>query len=173
MGGERLQRTRPALIAVALYAGAALSVFPLTDGGELHHGRIDNLLTLFTFEWTRTTLFTAPGRLFDGLAYHPYPGSLFYTHLTFGGLPIYVPLATAIGPGAAYAALTIATPVLNATATYVAVRIWLGRWWPAFIAGFVFGYATLPLHFSQFPHLAMFWWTPVALAFWFSFLKRP
>ncbi len=171
-GGERLRHTLPALIAVALYAGAALSVFPLTGGGGLHHGRIDNLLTLFTFEWTRTALFTAPGRLFDGLAYHPYPGSLFYTHLMLGGLPIYVPLATAIGPGAAFAALTIATPILNATATYVAVRIWLGRWWPAFIAGLVFGYATLPLHFSQFPHLAMFWWTPIALAFWFSFLKR-
>ena len=68
-------------------AGAALSVFPLTDGGGLYHGRIDNPLTLFTFEWTRTALFTAPGRLFDGLAYDPYPGALFYTHPMLGGLP--------------------------------------------------------------------------------------
>ena len=157
----------------AIYLIAALRALPLPAGDQIHYGHIDNLLNLYTLEWMRYAIAAEPQRLFTGLAYHGMGDSLFYTHLLLGGLPIYAPVAAVFGPGAGLNAMTIASPILNGLATAAAAWLLVGRWWPAAAAGFVFAFAPIQQEFFQFHHLMMFWWTPLALALWLWFVRRP
>ena len=159
--------------AIAMYAAAAMLALPPASGDQFHYGHVDNLLILYTLEWMRYAIFAEPQRLFEGLAYFGMGDSLFYTHLLLGGMPIYAPVATIFGPGAGLNVLTIASPILNALAAAGAAWLLVGRWWPAVAAGFVFAYAPIQQEFYQFHHLLMFWWTPLAVALWFWFLRRP
>ena len=158
---------------IAIYTVAALRVLPPLTGDQYHYGHVDNLLNLYTLEWMRYAILAEPQRLFTGLAYYGMGDSLFYTHLLLGGLPIYAPVAAIFGPGAGLNAMTMASPILNGMATAAAAWLLIGRWWPAAVAGFVFAFAPIQQEFYQFHHLMMFWWTPLALACWFWFLKRP
>lgn len=160
-------------LAVALYAIAALRALPPLAGDQIHYGHVDNLLNLYTLEWMRYAIVAEPQRLFTGLGKYGMGDSLFYTHLLLGGLPVYAPVAAIFGPGAGLNAMTIASPILNGLATAAAAWLLVGRWWPAVIAGFVFAFAPIQQEFYQFHHLMMFWWTPLALALWLWFLRRP
>ena len=164
------------LLALAVYAAATVTVFPLlalVEPQKIFYGNVDSLLILATLEWERVALLTDPTGLLDGFVYFPFKGTMFFTHLMLGALPVYVPAATFFGSSIGFAALVLFTPVLNAMAMFGAGWFLLGRWWPAFIAGFVFAFNPLQMHYSQFAHLAVFWWTPLAIACWFWFLKRP
>jgi hypothetical protein len=164
------------LLAFAVYAVATVTVFPLfalIEPQKIFYGNVDSLLILATLEWERIALLTDPSRLFDGLVYFPFNGTMFFTHLMLGALPIYVPVATFFGSSVGFAALVLFSPVLNAMAMFGAGWFLLGRWWPALIAGFVFAFNPLQMHYSQFAHLAVFWWTPLAIASWFWFVKKP
>ncbi len=164
------------LLAFAVYAVATLTVFPLSvliEPQKIFYGNVDSLLILATLEWERVALLTDPTRLFDGLVYFPFKGTMFFTHLMLGALPVYMPVATFFGSSVGFAALVLVTPVLNAMAMFGAGWFLLGRWWPAFIAGFVFAFNPLQMHYTQFAHLAVFWWTPLAIASWFWFVKKP
>ncbi len=158
---------------LAIYLIAALRALPLPAGDQIHYGHVDNLLNLYTLEWMRYAILAEPQRLFTGLAYHGMGDSLFYTHLLLGGLPIYAPVAAVFGPDAGLNAMTIASPILNGLATAVVAWLLVGRWWPAVAAGFVFAFAPIQQEFFQFHHLMMFWWTPLALALWLWFVRRP
>ncbi len=159
--------------AGALFVAAALATLPPLPGDQFHLGHKDNVLFLYSMEWARVALFSEPQRFFEGLMYYGMGDSVFYTHLLLGGLPVYVPVATLFGPGVGINVLTIASPVLNAAAAAAAGWVLLGRWAPAVLAGFVFGFAPISQEFFQYHHLLMAWWTPLALAFWFAFLRRP
>ncbi len=159
--------------AAALFLVSALHTLPLVDGEHYHYGHIDNILFIFTMEWTRYALFSEPQRFFEGLMYFGMGDSVFYTHLLLGGLPIYAPVAAIFGPGVGINVLTIASPILNASAATAAAWILLRRWWPSVIAGFIFAFAPIQQEFFQFHHMLMFWWTPLAMMCWFSFLQRP
>ena len=184
-GGRRLRRTRDLAAAptaewlvkvgvtLAVYLIAALRALPLPAGDQFHYGHVDNVLNLYTLEWMRYAIVADPQRLFTGLAYHGMGDSLFYTHLLLGGLPIYAPVAAVFGPGAGLNVMTIASPILNGLATAAAAWLLVGRWWPAAAAGFVFAFAPIQQEFYQFHHLMLFWWTPLALAFWFWFVRGP
>ncbi|MDE2897837.1 MAG: hypothetical protein OXO54_05905 [Chloroflexota bacterium] len=160
-------------MTMAMYTGAALRDLPPLSGNQYHYGHVDNLLNLYTLEWMRYAIVAEPQRLFTGLAYYGMGDSLFYTHLLLGGLPIYAPVAALFGPGAGLNAMTIASPILNGLATAAAAWLLVGRWWPAAIAGFVFAFAPIQKEFYQFHHLMLFWWTPLAFAFWFWFRTKP
>ncbi|MBH40526.1 MAG: hypothetical protein CL790_04780 [Chloroflexi bacterium] len=167
---------RSILLAFAVYAVATVTVFPLSvliEPQKIFYGNVDSLLILATLEWERVALLTDPTRLFDGLVYFPFKGTMFFTHLMLGALPVYMPVATFFGSSVGFAALVLLTPVLNAMAMFGAGWFLLGRWWPAFIAGFVFAFNPLQMHYTQFAHLAVFWWTPLAIASWFWFIKKP
>ncbi len=184
-GGRRLRRTRDLAAApttewlvkvgvtFAVYLIAALRALPLPAGDQFHYGHVDNVLNLYTLEWMRYAIVADPQRLFTGLAYHGMGDSLFYTHLLLGGLPIYAPVAAVFGPGAGLNVMTIASPILNGLATAAAAWLLVGRWWPAAVAGFIFAFAPIQQEFYQFHHLMLFWWTPLALAFWFWFVRGP
>ncbi len=159
--------------AGALYVAAALATLPPLPGDQFHLGHKDNVLFLYSMEWARVSLLSEPQRFFEGLMYYGMGDSVFFTHLLLGGLPVYVPVATLFGPGAGINVLTIASPVLNAAAAAAAAWVLLGRWAPAVLAGFVFGFAPISQEFSQYHHLLMAWWTPLAIACWFAFLRRP
>lgn len=159
--------------AGALYIAAALATLPPLPGDQFHLGHKDNVLFLYSMEWARVALFSEPQRFFEGLMYYGMGDSVFYTHLLLGGLPVYVPVAALFGPGVGINVLTIASPVLNAAAAAAAAWVLLGRWAPAALAGFVFGFAPISQEFIQYHHLLMAWWTPLALACWFWFLRRP
>ncbi len=159
--------------AATLYIAAALATLPPLPGDQFHLGHKDNVLFLYSMEWARVALFSEPLRFFEGLMYYGMGDSVFYTHLLLGGLPVYVPVATLFGPGVGINVLTIASPVLNAAAAAAAAWVLLGRWAPAVLAGFVFGFAPISQEFFQYHHLLMAWWTPLTLAFWFAFLRRP
>ena len=158
---------------VAIYAVAALRALPPLAGDQIHYGHVDNVLNLYTLEWMRYAILAEPQRLFAGLAYYGMGDSLFYTHLLLGGLPIYAPVAAVFGPGAGLNVMTIASPILNGLATAAAAWLLVGRWWPAAAAGFVFAFAPVQQEFYQFHHLMLFWWTPLALAFWLWFMRSP
>jgi hypothetical protein len=160
-------------MTVAAYTVAALRALPLPAAGQYHYGHVDNLLNLYTLEWMRYAILAEPQRLFSGLAYYGMGDSLFYTHLLLGGLPIYAPVAAVFGPGAGLNVMTIASPILNALATAAVAWLLVHRWWPAAAAGFVFGFAPIQQEFFQFHHLMLFWWTPLALAFWLWFMRGP
>ncbi len=169
-------RSLSILLAFAVYAVATVTVFPLfvlIEPQKMFYGNVDSLLILSTLEWERVALLTDPTRFFDGLVYFPFKGTMFFTHLMLGALPVYMPVATFFGSSVGFAALVLFTPVLNAMAMFGAGWFLLGRWWPAFIAGFVFAFNPLQMHYSQFAHLAVFWWTPLAIASWFWFVKKP
>ena len=176
-----VRRLRPALntwwvrlAAIALlYASAAIATLRPTADGRIHFATIDNFLYLYTLEWERSALLTEPHRFFEGLGFFGMGDSMFYTHLLLGGLPVYVPIATVFGPIAGLNALVILSPVLNAAAAAGAAWLLLGRWWPAVLAGFVFGFAPVQQEVSGFLHMLIFWWTPLAAALWFWFLRRP
>ena len=159
--------------AGALYVAAALATLPPLPGDQFHLGHKDNVLFLYSMEWARVSLLSEPQRFFEGLMYYGMGDSVFFTHLLLGGLPVYVPVATLFGPGVGINVLTIASPVLNAAAAATAAWVLLGRWAPAVLAGFVFGFAPISQEFFQYHHLLMAWWTPLALACWFAFLRRP
>lgn len=159
--------------AGALYIAAALATLPPLPGDQFHLGHKDNVLFLYSMEWARVSLFGEPQRFFEGLMYYGMGDSVFYTHLLLGGLPVYAPVATLFGPGVGINVLTIASPVLNAAAAAAAAWFLLGRWAPSVVAGFVFGFAPVSQEFFQYHHLLMAWWTPLALACWFWFLRRP
>ena len=144
-----------------------------TGDGRIHFATIDNFLFLYTLEWERTALLTEPHRFFAGLGFFGMGDSLFYTHLLLGGLPIYGVVSTLFGPVAGLNALVIISPVLNAAAAATAAWFLLGRWWPAVLAGFVFAFAPVQQEVSGFLHMHMFWWTPLAAALWFWFLRQP
>ena len=146
---------------------------PPAAGDQFHYGHIDNVMVLYMLEWTRYAIFAEPQRLFEGLAYFGMGDSLFYHHLLLGGLPIYAPVAAIFGPGVGLNVLTIASPFLNATAAATAAWLLVGRWWPAVLAGFIFAFAPIQKEFLQFHSLIIFWWTPLAVALWFWFLRRP
>ena len=146
---------------------------PPAAGDQFHYGHIDNVMVLYMLEWTRYAIFAEPQRLFEGLAYYGMGDSLFYHHLLLGGLPIYAPVAAIFGPGVGLNVLTIASPFLNATAAATAAWFLVGRWWPAVVAGFIFAFAPIQKEFLQFHSLLIFWWTPLAVALWFWFLRRP
>ncbi len=159
--------------AAALFAAAALTTLPPAAGDQFHYGHIDSLMVLYMLEWTRYAVFAEPQRLFEGLAHYGMGDSFFYHHLLLGGLPIYAPVAAIFGPGVGLNVLTIASPFLNATAAATAAWFLVGRWWPAVVAGFIFAFAPIQKEFLQFHSLLMFWWTPLAMALWFWFLRRP
>ena len=159
--------------AAALFIAAALATLPPIGGDKFHYGHIDNLLVIYSLEWARYALFAEPQRFFEGLMYFGMGDSIFFSHLLLGGLPIYVPVAAIFGPGAGLNVLTIASPILNATAATGAAWILLGRWWPAVVAGFIFAFAPIQQEFFQFHTLFIIWWTPLAMLFWFWFVQRP
>ena len=160
-------------VAGALFIVAALSTLPPIDGDHFHFGHIDNILLIYTMEWARYSIFTEPHRFFEGLMYFGMGDSVFFTHLLLGGLPVYAPVAAIFGPGVGINVLTIASPILNAAAATAAAWVLLRRWWPSVVAGFIFAYAPIQQEFFQFHHIFMFWWTPLAMLFWFWFLQRP
>lgn len=159
--------------AGALFVAAALITVPPIGGDKYHYGHVDNLQVLYLLEWARYALFTEPHRFFEGLMAYGMGDSIFFSHLLFGGLPVYVPVAALFGPGIGLNVLTIASPILNAAAATAAAWFLLGRWWPAVVAGFIFALAPIQQEFFQFHTLSMFWWTPLAMALWFWFLQRP
>ena len=159
--------------AGALYVAAALAALPPLPGDQFHLGHKDNVLFLYSMEWARVSLFGEPQRFFEGLMYYGMGDSVFYTHLLLGGLPVYAPVAALFGPGVGLNVLTIISPVLNAAAAATAAWFLLGRWAPSVLAGLVFGFAPISQEFFQYHHLLMAWWTPLALACWFAFLRRP
>ena len=159
--------------AGAIYVAAALATLPPLPGDQFHLGHKDNVLFLYSMEWARVSLFSEPQRFFEGLMYHGMGDSVFYTHLLLGGLPVYAPVAALFGPGVGLNVLTIVSPVLNAAAAALAAWFLLRRWAPAVLAGLVFAFAPISQEFFQYHHLLMAWWTPLALACWFAFLRRP
>lgn len=161
------------MAAVLLYACASLFTFRLAGDGRIHFATIDNFLFLYTLEWERISLFTEPHRFFEGLGFFGMGDSLFYTHLLLGGFPIYAAIATVFGPTAGLSFLVIVSPILNATVAATAAWHLIGRWWPAILAGFIFGFAPLQQASAGFLHMQMFWWTPLAAVFWFQFLRHP
>ena len=159
--------------AGALFVAAALATLPPIGGDKFHYGHVDNLQVIYLLEWARYALFTEPQRFFEGLMAYGMGDSLFFSHLLLGGLPIYVPVAAIFGSAIGLNVLTIASPILNAAATTAAAWILLGRWWPAVVAGFIFAYTPIQQEFFQFHTLSIFWWTPLAMMFWFWFVRRP
>ncbi len=172
-GSTRLAWIIRLAAAGALFVVAALATLPPIGGDKFHYGHIDNLQVIYLLEWARYALFTEPQRFFEGLMSYGMGDSIFFSHLLLGGLPIYVPVAAIFGPGIGLNVLTIASPILNATAATGAAWILLGRWWPAVVAGFIFAFAPIQQEFFQFHTLFMIWWTPLAMALWFWFLQRP
>ena len=101
---------RSILLAFAVYAVATVTVFPLSvliEPQKIFYGNVDSLLILATLEWERVALLTDPTRLFDGLVYFPFKGTMFFTHLMLGALPVYMPVATFFGSSVGFAALVL------------------------------------------------------------------
>lgn len=163
----------PTLLALLAYTSIGVLLFPLISSDRIHFGRVDNLLILYTLEWERYALLADPGQFFDGIMFHSLGPSLFFTHLVLGGLPIYMAGYLFGGAIHGYHAVVIVSPIFNAVAMYFLARKITDQPWSAFLAGCVFAFSPISLHFAQFTNLSIFWWSPLALICLISFLRNP
>ena len=100
---------------------------------------------LWILGWGAHALGTAPWRLFQANAFHPFPDALAFSEHLLGYAPLFAPVYAVTGnPVLAANALILATYPLGAVAMYLLARRWLGR--PAsVVAAFFYAFAVYRL----------------------------
>ena len=166
----------PHLLAFAIFGGITLAfTFPLiTDLSSRIDARFDGInpfYILSTLEWERFALFHARDEFFGGNIFFGSGESLFSSDLLLGALPLFLTFRVILPPVAAFNLLYLVAFLLNASLMYLAVHTILRNRPAAFVAGFIFAFAPLPLHHATHIQLVFAWWIPLTLLFAIRFAR--
>ena len=132
----------------------------------------DALLITWILAWDVHALTTNPFGLFDANLAYPLERSLAFSDHLLGVLPLFAPVDLLTGnPVAGFNTVLVLSGALAAFGAFALAWWCTGRWWPAIVAGTLFGFA--PLRLSQLGHLQLltFFWAPWALLFLDRFLR--
>jgi hypothetical protein len=132
----------------------------------------DVFFLAYVLTWVAHALATDPLRLFDANIAYPLPHTLAMSDHLLGLMPLFAPVYWSTGNAvAAYNTVLLLSGPLGALGGFALARWWTGRWWPALVAGVLFGW--VPLRLSQFGHIQMLsvFWSPWALLFLDRFLR--
>ena len=126
-------------------------------------GRWDTLVHQWTFWWVRESIATGLNPFETHLLFYPVGVSLASHNIAWLNIALWLPLQAVIGRYPAYSLLFISTFALNGFAMYLLAREWIGRSWPAFIAGLVFGFWPYTMSHTDHPNMIFICWVPFAL----------
>lgn len=161
-----------AVKAVLLVGGflalAVLETSPLLAHFATHLGSqgTDALHQSWILAWDAHALGTDPRRLFDANLGYPLERSLALSDHLLGVQPLFAPVYRLTGNVVAgFNTVVVLSAALGALGGFTLGWWWTRRWWPAIVAGTLFGFA--PLRLGQVGHLQMltFFWAPWALVF--------
>ncbi len=153
---------------------AAFETSPLLAhfGSRLGSQGTDVLHQSWILAWDVHALTTHPLRLFDANLAYPLERSLAFSDHLLGILPLFAPVYLLTGNVVAgFNTVMLLSGALAALGGCALGWWWTRRWWPAIVAGALFGFA--PLRLSQVGHLQLltFFWAPWALVFLDRFLR--
>ena len=170
------------LLVAAVFAGLlTVATWPQVIEWRTHApGHHDALFSMWRLSWIAEALTTDPARLFDAPIFHPEPRTLAFSDaVLLQGLLATPALAAGAPLLAVYNVLLLLGPWTSCLATYLLTRDVLtarqapqplgerflpaaGVFWPAIIAGAVFG--LLPYRIEHIMHLELQWsqWMPLA-----------
>ncbi len=165
---------RAVLLVGGFLALAVLETSPLVTHFATHLGSqgTDVLHQSWILAWDTHALTTDPRHLFDANLGYPLERSLAFSDHLLGILPLFAPVYLVTGNVVAgFNTVMLLSAVLAALGGFGLGWWWSWRWWPALVAGTLFGFA--PLRLSQVGHLQMltFFWAPWALVFLDRFLR--
>jgi hypothetical protein len=128
-------------------------------------GLWDTLVHQWTFWWVRESIATGLNPFETGLLYYPVGVSLVSHNIAWLNIALWLPLQGLIGRYPAYNLLFISTFALNGFAMYLLAREWIGRSWPAFVAGLVFGFWPYTMSHTDHPNMIFICWVLLALLY--------
>jgi hypothetical protein len=163
------------LLVAGFLVLAAFETSPLLAhfGSHLGSQGSDALLQSWILAWDVHALTTHPLRLFDANLMYPLERSLAFSDHLLGVLPLFAPVYLLTGSVVAgFNTVVLLSGALAALGGFALAWWWTRRWWPAIVAGALFGFA--PLRLSQVGHLQLltFFWAPWALVFLDRFLRQ-
>jgi hypothetical protein len=126
-------------------------------------GQWDTLVHQWTFWWVRESIATGLNPFETGLLFYPVGVSLASHNIAWLNIALWLPLQAVMGRYPAYSLLFISTFALNGFAMYLLAREWIGRRWPAFVAGLVFGFWPYTMSHNDHPNMIFTCWVLFAL----------
>ena len=161
-------------VALLFAAFTALVTWPQAAVWDTHaYDHHDALFSMWRLSWIAEALTTHPSRLFDAPIFHPAPRTFAFSDaVLLQGLTALPALLAGASPLPVYNLLLLAGPWLSAIGTYLLVRSLLAHlrpeepssssFWPALIAGTIFG--LLPYRIDHLMHLELQWsqWMPLS-----------
>ncbi|MBI3971889.1 MAG: hypothetical protein HY332_11420 [Chloroflexi bacterium] len=155
---------------------ALVHTYPLVTRLATHmpYGLGDQVLLVTTLEWERWALLHAPRRFFDGFIFYGVDGVGFFNQLVFGGLPVYVPVATLTGnPVLAFNLAFITGMALTSWLAYRALLVATADHVASLAGGVLWSFALPQVGLYVMPEFAISWNFPLMLWAFLSFLRRP
>ncbi len=138
----------PALTAALIYLGAALALFgaPLLHGGNqcICLGTDEGIPT-WSFEWWPYAIAHGLNPFFTHLIYAPQGFNVAHGTTIPGLALLLTPVTLAAGPLTSYNLAMVLSPVLSAGFAFLLCRRLAGRFWPALLGGWLFGFSTYML----------------------------
>lgn len=137
-----------AIGALIAYAAVSLAFFGLPvvrDPAHVYIGRGDATLIIWFLAWWPYALLHRLNPLVTHLVWAPAGVSLGWTTAVPGLGLVAAPVTLTAGPVVAYNVLCLLAPALAAWTAYLLCRRITGRFWPALVGGYVFGFSTYEL----------------------------
>ena len=173
-GGRRLAvgRTLCALCFFLILAGVETSPLIFRLGTHVSDTS-DPLMLAWVLAWDVHALAKGDLRhLFDANIFYPAERALAFSEHMLGVLPIFAPGYLLTGnPVVGYNTVLLLSFALSGLSMFCLTYHWTRQFWPALVAGTLFGFA--PFRFGQYSHLQLlnFFWAPFALLFLDRFLS--
>ncbi len=109
---------------------------------------------------------------FDANIFFPVERALAFSEHLLGALPLFAPVEILTGNAVvAYNVLFVLSFALSGFSMFCLVYYWTCAFWPALVAGVLFGFAPFRLGQISHLHLLNFFWAPLALLFLDRFLR--
>jgi hypothetical protein len=171
LGAKRFQSAW----ALSIYLAISVLFFGLPLLGDFAHRVVgddaDTLIEVWALAWWPHALRSGEPPVITHAVWGPTGYNLAWATCTPGPSVALYPITRRFGPIVSYNILCLLCPPLAAFSAFVLCRYLTGRFWPAIIGGYIFGFSQYVLAELAGCHLFLLFIFPVPLAIYFVLLR--
>lgn len=140
----RSARLRPWLISAGGYLVVVLALLHPVITSGIRHATVwpegDASFPIWANGWVAHALSHGENPFFSNAIWAPHGVNLAANTTAVGLAILFTPITWVLGPVGAFNCQLLLIPVVSALAAMVAIRPWVTRWWPCWIAGLLWGF---------------------------------
>ncbi len=159
---------RGALVAFAAYSAVAFLYFglwPLLKPGKQYIGTLDDpQIPIWSFAWWLHALVHGQNPLYTHSIWAPSGVDLAWVNTVPAVAVLFAPVTAVLGPVPSYDIAAVLLPAVSAWTAFLLCRHLVGRFWPALVGGYLFGFSSYILgHVTGQPQLTAVFTVPLVV----------